>query len=113
MAIMDIAHIEPLFKAVAELLCPGGIFVFATHHPCFQRPTDKYLTSCLHKGEAIRGQPVLQNYYHRPLQTIFNLCFDNGFVIDGFYEREDNDDELPVIMVVRARKPIFSTSRAK
>lgn len=104
MAIMDIAHIEPLFRAVAELLRPQGIFVLATHHPCFQRPADKYLTSCLHKGEAVRGQPMLQNYYHRSLQDIFNLCFTHGFVIDGFYEEKDTEEEVPVIMIVRARK---------
>lgn len=108
MAIMDIANIEPLFRAVAQMLDPNGIFVFATHHPCFQRPTDKYLTPCSHQGEALKGQPVVQNYYHRSLQEIFNLCFTNGLVIDGFYEEKDTEDEIPVIMIVRARKPALN-----
>ena len=71
MAVMDISNIEPLFKAVYELLSASGIFVFSTHHPCFIRPGGKYKTQCVHKGEAIAGQPVLHNYYHRSLRDYF------------------------------------------
>lgn len=104
MAVMDIAEIEPLIRAVSDLLKPGGIFVFSTHHPCFQRPGDTYLTGRVHEGIGIRGQPVKQLYYHRPLQDLFRLCFQAGFVIDGFYEEPDDDREYPVIIIVRAKK---------
>jgi 2-polyprenyl-3-methyl-5-hydroxy-6-metoxy-1,4-benzoquinol methylase len=104
MAVMDIADIEPLFRAVGEMLKHGGIFVFSTHHPCFTRPQDNYRTPCVHEGEAIKGQPVPGYYYHRPLQDIFRICFDAGFVIDGFFEERDDDEEYPVIMIVRLRK---------
>ena len=104
MAIMDISNIAPLFKAVYELLSKDGIFVFSTHHPCFERPSDKYKTPCAHKGEAIIGQPVLQNYYHRSMQDILSLAFDSGFVLDGFREETDTNPELPIIFIARLKK---------
>lgn len=44
MAVMDITDIAPLFFAVHALLGEGGIFVFATQHPCFVTLTDRYMT---------------------------------------------------------------------
>ena len=35
---------------------------------------------------------------------IFNLCFDTGFVIDGFYEECYFNKEIPDIIIVRAIK---------
>lgn len=104
MAIMDIADIEPLFEAVYRLLSDDGIFVFSTHHPCFTHPEGKYLTECIHKGEALRGQPVLQNYYHRPLQNILGLAFMKGFVLDAFLEVADDNPEFPILITVRLCK---------
>ena len=104
MAVMDISDIEPLFKAVYDLLSANGIFVFTTHHPCFTNPQGVYLSDCLHKGEAIRGQPVLQNYYHRSLQSILSPAFDTGFTLDGFFETADKDPEIPIVITVRLKK---------
>lgn len=104
MAIMDISNIEPLFRAVYTLLSSHGIFVFSLHHPCFIRPEGRYKTACVYKGEAIMGQPTLQNYYHRSLQDIFSLAFHVGFVLDGLYEETDDDMELPVIFIARLKK---------
>lgn len=105
MAIMDITNIEPLFKAVHTLLQDDGIFVFATLHPCFVTLTDQYLTAHSYYGIAIEGQPKEQCYYHRSIQDIFQLCFQAGFVIDGFYEEcYGPNREIPTIMIVRARK---------
>lgn len=105
MAIMDIADIEPLFKAVNELLEANGVFVFATQHPCFVTLTEKYMTPHSYYGIAIAGQPNEQLYYHRAMQDIFNLCFRTGFVIDGFYEEcYKSNREIPMVMIVRAKK---------
>ena len=105
MAIMDITDIKPLLMAVYELLEDGGIFVFATQHPCFVTLTDKYMTPHSYYEIAIEGQPKKQCYYHRSLQDIFNLCFENGFIIDGFYEEcYKSDKELPMVIIVRIRK---------
>jgi len=104
MAIMDIAVIEPLFRAVTTLLKPGGTFVFSFHHPCFVKPEGSYLTPCIHEGEGIIGQPVRQLYYHRPLQDLMSLFFQTGFVIDGLFEEPDENKEVPVIIIIRLRK---------
>ena len=104
MAVMDIADIEPLFGAVWEMLKPGGIFVFSTHHPCFAKPPHTYWTACMHEEEAIRGQPEKNLNYHRSLQDIFQVCLRAGFVITGFFEELDDDKEYPVIIIVRLKK---------
>lgn len=104
MALMDISDIAPLFEALAERLKPNGVFVFSMHHPCFTSPNEEYLKSQTYKGVAIEGQPTEQNYYHRPLQELFNLAFANGFCIDGFYEVPFEGESEPIIIIVRVRK---------
>lgn len=101
MAIMDISDIAPLFKALHTLLCDKGIFVFASHHPCFTYPNKDYLTQSIEKGFAIEGQPVLHNYYHRPMEEIFRIAFSNGFVMDRFHEIPFTGENTPIIMIVR------------
>jgi SAM-dependent methyltransferase len=34
---MDMAQIDPLFRALARLVRPGGRFVFVLCHPCFNQ----------------------------------------------------------------------------
>lgn len=105
MAVMDISEISTLFRCVNQLLAADGVFVFATQHPCFVTLTEKYMTPHSYYGEAIKGQPQEQCYYHRSLQDIFNICFQNGFAIDGFYEECFGDNkEIPTVIIVRARK---------
>ncbi len=104
MAIMDISKISPLFKAVFDMLECNGRFVFATHHPCFTYENDDYFTSCITKGVAIEGQPMLQNYYHRTISDILNVAFQCGFILDGFYEVPFEGENIPIIMTVRLRK---------
>ncbi len=104
MAIMDIYDIAPLFHAVYDLLGAGGVFVFATHHPCFTYPGEDYFSCVIDKGEAIEGQPVLQNYYHRPIQEIFNMALSAGFVLNGFREVPFPGKKTPIIMIVRLQK---------
>ena len=105
MAIMDITEIKDLFYCVNQMIIDNGIFVFATQHPCFVTLTEKYITPHSYYGEAIQGQPQQQCYYHRSMQDIFNICFQNAFVIDGFYEEcFGNNSEIPAVIIVRARK---------
>ena len=104
MAVMDITDIKPLFTSVYKVLEDNGVFVFATQHPCFVTLTEKYMTPHSYYDIAIEGQPQKQCYYHRSLQDIFNLCFDTGFVIDGFYEECYFNKEIPDIIIVRAIK---------
>ncbi len=109
MAIMDIADIEPLFRATAQLLKPGGRFVFATAHPCFNNARcvhlveteDRdgalrssysikvrgYLSPQHAQGSAIPGQPEPQLYFDRPLHLLLASGFAAGFVVDALHER--------------------------
>lgn len=135
MAIMDIADIEPLFQALRDLLKPGGTFVFSTIHPCFQSPRMRkiveteeeenstvtrmglqlfeYITPCTFQGIGIAKQPVPQFYYHRPLSLLLNICFEDGFFLDGFAEPVFNGSEksakfdwyeFPPAIIVRLKK---------
>lgn len=104
MGLMDISNIQYLFNAISSMLSMNGIFVFAMHHPCFERPNNIYLTACKHRGIAIPGQPLIQNYYHRSLQDIFHLAFENNFIIDGFEEERFDELEIPEIIIVRLKK---------
>lgn len=105
-AIMDMPAIDPLFSAVAQLLKPGGRFVFSVMHPCFngqaiamqaelpdyaENPTysikiSRYLSAEVTKGLAISDQPVQQYYWHRPLHQLFSSAFANGLVMDFLEE---------------------------
>lgn len=105
MAVMDITDIAPLFFAVHALLGEGGIFVFATQHPCFVTLTDRYMTPHAYYDIALAGQPRQQCYYHRSLQDIFRPCFAAGFVIDGLREAcYRTDPERPAVLTVRLKK---------
>ena len=109
MAVMDMPEIRPLFRALPKLLKPGGAFVFATCHPCFNAARIErfaearedaagryapragvkvtgYLTPVAHKGEGILGQPETQFYFDRPLSLILRHAFAAGFVVDGMVE---------------------------
>jgi 2-polyprenyl-3-methyl-5-hydroxy-6-metoxy-1,4-benzoquinol methylase len=109
MALMDMAVILPLVSALAELLRPGGRFVFSVLHPAFnstgtslwlEEATSatgelvvsrgvkvmRYLEPEARQGIGIRGQPHPQYYFHRPLSLLLNGCFGAGFVLDGIEE---------------------------
>ncbi len=108
MALMDMAAIDPLLRALARLLKPGGRFVFTLLHPCFNHSASRltveeedrdgelvntyavkvvrYLNIPPTKGLAIVGQPRPHYYFHRPLSALFNACFAAGFALDGIEE---------------------------
>jgi 2-polyprenyl-3-methyl-5-hydroxy-6-metoxy-1,4-benzoquinol methylase len=109
MALMDMAAIHPLVSALAELLKPGGRFVFSVLHPAFnstgtslwvEEATSeagelvvcrgvrvmRYLEPEARQGIAILGQPHPQHYFHRPLSVLLNALFRVGFALDGIEE---------------------------
>jgi 2-polyprenyl-3-methyl-5-hydroxy-6-metoxy-1,4-benzoquinol methylase len=116
MALMDMAVIHPLLSALAELLRPGGRFVFSVLHPAFnstgtslwmeEATTEagelvvrrgvkvmRYLEPEARPGIAIPGQPHVQYYFHRPLSVLLNACFGVGFLLDGMEEPAFGPDD--------------------
>ncbi|MDZ4764387.1 MAG: class I SAM-dependent methyltransferase [Chloroflexota bacterium] len=108
MALMDMASIQPMLRAVRRLLKPAGRFVFTVMHPCFNsavvtmliesaeqegRVSDKYalkLYDYLSVGTRITAgapnEPNAHYVFHRPLHTLLNQCFGAGFMLDGVEE---------------------------
>jgi 2-polyprenyl-3-methyl-5-hydroxy-6-metoxy-1,4-benzoquinol methylase len=138
MAMMDMAAIEPLMSALSALLKNGGRFVFSILHPCFNSAgvrliaeegtndagelvtsyrivVSDYIRSRSMKGIAMRGQPVPQYYFDRPMNVLFNACFNAGFVLDGLEEPTfpspagsgrptwSNITQIPPVLVARMR----------
>ena len=109
MALMDMADIAPLFRALARLLRPGGRFVFSVTHPSFNNASAvhvgeaedregnvvttyavkvrRYMTPGVAHGVAIIGQPAPQLYFDRPLHLLLGAGFKAGFVVDALEER--------------------------
>lgn len=117
MALMDMAEIEPLFRALAQLLRPDGRFVFAISHPCFNQARAihvaeaedtghdfvttyaikirGYMTPRTSQGIALVGQPRPQLYFDRPLHLLLAPAFAAGFVVDALEERVYKPDDPP------------------
>ena len=139
MALMDMEEIGPLAEMLPRLLRPGGRFVFSIMHPCFNQmgakmmleeethdgrfvttpaiKVTKYMTPFRAQGIGIRGQPVPQTYFHRPLQGLLRPFFEAGLCLDGLEERAfegrrtdrltlswDQFEEIPPVLIVRLRK---------
>jgi 2-polyprenyl-3-methyl-5-hydroxy-6-metoxy-1,4-benzoquinol methylase len=142
MALFDIADIQPLMRALVRLLRPGGRLVFSVMHPCFNNPhmthvaemedndgqlttsysvrISNYMTPTVARAAAIAGQPKPQLIFHRPLQVLLGMCFNEGFVLDGLEERAFPPDspsgrspltwggnfcEIPPVLVARLWLP--------
>ena len=108
MAMMDMAELAPMLRAVRRVLRSGGRFVFSVTHPCFQTEgarmfveredrdgemvtvhglrITKYLTQEAHRGLGIIGQPEPHYYFDRPLSVLLGECFAAGFMLDGVEE---------------------------
>lgn len=108
MALMDMTTIEPLMAAIPRLLKPGGRFVFAIQHPCFnsngvamiseledvdgeERITHslklrRYLTLPPARGMGMPGEPTPHYYFHRPLHEVLGIAFRYGLMMDGIEE---------------------------
>ena len=109
MMLMDMASILPVAKVARRLLKPTGRMVFSVMHPCFNSTEGftqifereeqegeiierlsvritRYIEPHSHKGQAINGQPVAQNYFHRPLSALLGVFFKSGFVVDALEE---------------------------
>lgn len=108
MALMDMTEVKPLFRSVARLLAPGGRFVFAIPHPCYNSNSTSFMleeedrggelveTAAIKvvdylnvppgKGAGMPGEPVPHWYFHRPLSVLLPMAFNAGLVMDGIEE---------------------------
>ena len=108
MAIMDMASVGPLARALSRLLKPGGSFVFSVLHPAFNSPrvrmiaefedrdgeyvedfsirVGQYATAYSARGLAMRAQPEAQLYFHRSISTLYAAFFGAGFALDAMDE---------------------------
>ncbi len=108
MGLMDMARITPVLSLLPRLLAHDGRFVFSVTHPVFNsgdarligeqvrrdrhfvtevsiKVTD-YLTPRMQYDIGVAGQPVDQHYFHRPMSTLLNACFDAGLLLDRLEE---------------------------
>src|SRR5205807_6557003 len=108
MALMDIAAITPLLRALYRSLKPRGRFVFSIPHPCFNTNgstllaerndyagtgeitfgvrVSKYLSLMPKRAFAVASQGSPHYYFHRPLSGLLRCFFAAGFVLDGLEE---------------------------
>lgn len=108
MGLMDMPTIEPLLATLRRLLVPGGRFVFAVVHPCFNTTgvkklveeevvdgqvveryavqVSRYLSLGPERAVGIVGQPAPYYQFNRPLGALLGGFFAAGFVVDGFEE---------------------------
>lgn len=115
MTLMDVPTIEPIFKAVRQLLADDGRFVFATAHPAFNSNNPifvhekgdndgeiyehfgvkliTYLDVPPIKGSGAPNEPNPHYYYHRPLHELLSTGFQAGLVLDGLEEPSFSPDD--------------------
>jgi SAM-dependent methyltransferase len=128
MALINIPDVRATFRSVARILRPGGWFVFAIPHPCFQTPHAEWIL--LPDREGALGR-LVHGYFderwwlsansngvrsrvadrHRMLSTYLNDLADAGFALECCLEPRPSDRqaelvpgnlEVPTLMLVRA-----------
>ena len=108
MGLMDMAVVTPLASSLANLLKPGGRFVFSVLHPVFNSDGTRttlereftadgveerfavwvpdYLRTRPYLGIGISGQPKPHRYFHRPISELLGIFLDCGFALTAFEE---------------------------
>ena len=128
LALMDIPDLSACLHSVARVLRPGGWFVFAVTHPCFQVPEGRwtgqkggtvrrevrgYFREIRWRSENPHGVRGQVGAYHRTLTTYLNTCIEAGLTLERFAEPQALDEtaqrvpgyaEVPAVLVVRCRK---------
>ncbi|MBP9762235.1 class I SAM-dependent methyltransferase [Patescibacteria group bacterium] len=131
MAIQNIEQIEPVFKAAAQILVPGGALILVMNHPCFRAPQqsgwgfdearkiqyrrmDRYLNAyaqpiIAHPGSAPAVKTIS---YHRPLSTYVQALSATGFAVDSLEEwisdkKSDSGPRAKAENIARNEFPLF------
>ncbi|KAL2265231.1 hypothetical protein VTJ83DRAFT_6331 [Remersonia thermophila] len=117
MALMDVADIDPLARALTRLLKEDGVFVATLLHPVFvtsnaarhvevrnnpetgnlevirSKIIREYMSVPPYMGIAVPGQPEKQVYFHRPMHELFATFFGAGLVMDAMEELAFGEDD--------------------
>lgn len=100
MALMDMPDLDAVLHAVRRVLKPGGWFVFAITHPCFQTPrsasvaTERgmvrtvagYFEEGFWRSSNPDGVCGRVGAHHRTLGTYLNALIDAGFTLERMIE---------------------------
>jgi ubiquinone/menaquinone biosynthesis C-methylase UbiE len=129
LALINIANLASTFETVRRILRPGGWFVFAITHPCFETPHAEWtsLADPLHSlGRIVTGYFDERLWYssnpdgvrsrvgdyHRMLSTYLNALCASGFAVEqvlepgpssGQAELVPGTQEIPTLLLVRSR----------
>lgn len=118
LAAQNLARLSPVWRAVRELLVPGGALVIVMMHPSFRIPqqthwhwddrrgvqsrlVESYLGSSqktieTHPGKAAAGEgSPSTTHYHRPLQAYINTLGSAGLLIDHIEEWPSHKTDAP------------------
>ena len=128
LALMTIPDLGAVFHTVRRILKPGGWFVFAITHPCFETPhagwlsTDEgtvvrtvggYFHECFWTSRNPGGVRGRVGEYHRMLSTYLNALIATGFALEHMrelaaigkrVEQVPGEHEVPSLLFVRAHK---------
>lgn len=127
MALMDIPDLESTMQSAARILQPGGWFVFAILHPCFNtsrsgeiessegwlRTIGSYFTEGYWRSHTRPGPPGKVGAYHRALSTYVDALSDAGLVLEQMREPRFTGShavqrpiwaEVPAVLIARCRK---------
>jgi len=94
LALHYVKHPGKALESIFEVLRPGGMFLFSTHHPAFQlwriqeaksREARRSYFSVYRVDDLWFGDFEV-SFYHRPFDSIFNSIIATGFELCEFHE---------------------------
>jgi SAM-dependent methyltransferase len=134
MALTNIADLGAVFATVRRILKPGGWFVFAIPHPCFEtphaewtplpdpeRPIGRIVTGYFDErlwlsSRRYGGAPGVRGRvaeHHRMLSTYLNALSASGFILECTVEpgpsarqaeQVPGNCEIPTLLLIRAQR---------